>query len=108
MKVFILHCSPSRPTDELSGAQGKLMRLVELQLSQGDGPVDLVHLSNQFSLADRLHRNTLSHGEVRCFHIQCHVTHVYSTLLFSIIHVICETNNIHVCTIIIALLVVSL
>lgn len=40
------------------------MRLVEDQLAQGDGPVDLVHLSNQFAIADRLHRDSLSHGEV--------------------------------------------
>lgn len=55
---------PSRPANELSGAQGKLMRMVEEQLAMGDGPVDLVHLSNQFGLADRLHRDSLSHGEV--------------------------------------------
>lgn len=56
--------SPPRPVDEPSGAQGKLMRLLENQLAQGDGPVNLEKLRAQFDLADRLHRDSLSHGEV--------------------------------------------
>ena len=61
---FSLHRAP-RPADEVSGAQGKLIRLVEDQLSQGEIPLDIEKLRNQFSIADRLHRDSLSHGEVR-------------------------------------------
>lgn len=53
-----------RPTNEISGAQGKLIRMVEDQLAQGDFALDVEQLRNQFTLADRLHRDSLSHGEV--------------------------------------------
>lgn len=59
-----LCCRAPRPQDEISGAQGKLIRLIEDQLSQGEVPLDLERLRNQFTLADRLHRDSLSHGEV--------------------------------------------
>ena len=55
-----------RPADEKSGAQGKLIRLIEDQLASGEVPLDLERLRNQITLADRLHRDSLS--------IQVHVT----------------------------------
>ncbi|KAF6030700.1 C1orf87 [Bugula neritina] len=54
-----------RPTNEISGAQGKLIRMVEDQLAQGDFALDVEQLRNQFTLADRLHRDSLSHGEIK-------------------------------------------
>ncbi|XP_067936761.1 uncharacterized protein C1orf87-like isoform X1 [Watersipora subatra] len=54
-----------RPSDEVAGAQGKLIRLVTDQLSLGEFPLDIEKLRNQFSMADRLHRDSLSHGEIK-------------------------------------------
>ena len=60
-----LCCRVPRPADEKSGAQGKLIRLIEDQLASGEVPLDLERLRNQFTLADRLHRDSLSHGEIK-------------------------------------------
>ena len=71
--VSTLCCRAPRPADEVSGAQGKLIRLVEDQLIQGEFPLDIERLRNQFTVADRLHRDSLSHGEVGCcqFMVTC-------------------------------------